>query len=204
MTRDLQAEFAALSEEDRQALITDTAYHEAGHAVVYDERGHSWASISISPAGDTLGLVTREPVGQRPMMPWDSTVTSAAGPVAQALFGWTTVTCRLPASLDDEDHEDCTFNDHISGAFLDGGSADLTLMHEAIEWVNDWKAESMPPLTEEAVLLETVKIVLRRWDATERLSRALLDHFPSPLSYEQCRAAIGRETVLPGKSSSSS
>jgi hypothetical protein len=93
-----------------------TAHHEAGHAVATLLRGGGeLLSITIAPAGDYLGHTESR---TKAVAGTDRLFITFAGPWAEARAQW-----AMP-SLDREDDDGCTFDDHLCGAWMVNADGD--------------------------------------------------------------------------------
>ncbi|AIG80507.1 Hypothetical protein AJAP_38615 [Amycolatopsis japonica] len=151
-----------------------TAWHEAGHVVVYLLQGRSLRYVTLRPRG--IGRVGFTAVRPRRVELSSVAVVAHAGPLAQArhVLEVTSEAERL--------HEGVTAEDVRLGAYLHGGHDDLALIVEARRAYG--LADDQPDLWAEIAQ----DLVDRHWTDISRIAEALLEH--RTLTGAQLRALV--------------
>ncbi|MFI7122659.1 hypothetical protein [Amycolatopsis sp. NPDC049868] len=162
-------------DEDRM-----TAWHEAGHAVVYLLQGGSLRYVTLRPHG--AGHVGFTAVRPRPVDLGAQAVVAHAGPLAQARH------VLDATSAAERRHEGVTDDDVRLGSYLHGGHDDLALIAQARQAYG--LAVDQPDLWAEIAQ----DIVDRHWADISRIAKTLLEH--RTLTGTQLRAlALGLPLV---------
>ncbi|UUV28572.1 hypothetical protein NQK81_27755 [Amycolatopsis roodepoortensis] len=158
-----------------------TAWHEAGHAVVYLLQGRSLRYVTLRPRG--AGRVGFTAVRPRRVDLGAQAVVAHAGPLAQARY------VLEATSAAERRHDGVTAEDVRLGAYLLGGHDDLALISEARQayGVSDRQPDLWAEFAQD--------IVDRHWNDIGRIAEALLEH--RTLTGAQLRAwvpglALGR------------
>lgn len=157
------------------AQLRITAFHEAGHVLLYLDRSVEFSHVTIVPdlAKGFLGCV--HPAHENMVRPWDSAVTEAAGATAEIL--------RLLLDADPDaltSHED---ERHHFAADL--ATAVYMMAPEHREFLEAQRIGETCMLSLDATLDAVVRVLLRRWDHVDRLAGALLAADDGTLTYAQ-------------------
>lgn len=144
-----------------------TAYHEAGHVVMYLEHGVPFSHVTIvaDDATDSLGMVHPSPV-----TPYLHRATAAeiiaAGPVAECIFD------AMGCGADPEE------GDLVCAVLMAADDPEVA------------KAESVGFIVQtlERTVTDVVAVLRRRWADVERLAAALL--VADTLTYEQVKEVL--------------
>ncbi|MFD5089859.1 hypothetical protein ACFWMR_04620 [Amycolatopsis thailandensis] len=139
-----------------------TAWHEAGHAVVYLLQGWSLRYVTLRPR--TAGRAGFTAVRPRRVDLSSVAVVAHAGPLAQARY--VLEAARAADRLD----EDVTADDVRLGAYLLGGHDDLALISQArlAYGISDRQPDLWAEIAQD--------LVDRHWTDIGRVAEALLEH----------------------------
>lgn len=133
-----------------------TAYHEAGHVVLYWLRRLPIRYVTLHPARrGAIGLTAVH--RPRPTKAWDLAAIAAAGLAAEAVYCEATDPYR-----DDEDERD----DYLVAALLHNRHGDTATVDEC--------AEVMPWATVDGILADARMEVEREWPKVEAVAGVLL------------------------------
>jgi hypothetical protein len=156
-----------------------TAWHEAGHAVVYLLQGRSLRYVTLRPrAAGRVGFTAVRP---RRVDLSSLAVAAHAGPLAQARHILDTT------SAAERDREDVTADDVRVEAYLHGGHNDLAVIADAR------RAYGLPARRPGLWAGIPQDLIDRYWLAIGRVATALLEH--RTLTGHQVRACVDGQAL---------
>ena len=129
-----------------------TAYHEAGHALMYVHQGRELIEVSVVGTAEHRGITRVVP---RLISSVDRALVAALGPLAQAEYEWRS-----------DDPDDTYFSDVLAGSVWNGG--------------NDDYRDCLGLLDNDSFVTVYRDVLSAHWDRVTRLALALVERGTVP------------------------